>query len=127
MAVPYRITKRRNNLKSTKEEQYILQAVTKKTVDLDRICYEISNECTLAESDVVGVVMALQKRLIDNLDQGNAVDLGYLGKFKIGFKGTAAPKPELLSKDNIVKFNLNYQPSKQMKFWLKKHVKIEKE
>jgi predicted histone-like DNA-binding protein len=127
MAVPYRITKRRNNIKNTEEEQYILQAVTRKTVNLDRICFEISNSCTLAESDVVGVIMALQKRLIDNLDQGNAVDLGYLGKFKIGFKGVAAPKAELLSKESILKFNLNYQPSKGMKFWLKKNVKIEKE
>ncbi|MBI9040118.1 HU family DNA-binding protein [Lutibacter sp.] len=124
MALNYRITKRRNNIKDSDEPQYIMQAVSKGIIDLDKICYDISQQCTLTESDVVGVVKALGNKLQDSLEQGYIVDMGDIGRFKLGFKGTAQPDPKLLSKQSIQKFILNYQPSKRMKLWLKKNVTI---
>ncbi|WP_299524403.1 HU family DNA-binding protein [uncultured Lutibacter sp.] len=127
MALNYRITKRKNNIKNPEETQYIMQAVTKGVIDLEKVCYDISHQCTLTESDVVGVVKALGNKLQDSLEQGYTVDLGDLGRFKLGIKGTAKPDPKLLSKQSIQKFILNYQPSKNMKNKLKKSIYIEKE
>jgi hypothetical protein len=54
--------------------------------------------------------------------------LGDVGKFKMGFKGTAAESPELLSvKKNIQKFHINYQPSLKLKRQLKGHIDVYKE
>ena len=127
MALKYRITKRRNNIKNTDETQYIMQAVSKGVIDLEKICYDISNSCTIRESDVVGVVNALGNKLQDHLQQGYTVDLGDLGRFKLGFKGQAQPNPQLLSKKCIKKFVLNYQPSKRLKNRLKGGIALEKE
>jgi predicted histone-like DNA-binding protein len=126
MALNYRITKRKNNIINPEETQYIMQAVSKGVIDLDKVCYDISHQCTLTESDVVGVIKALGNKLQDALEQGYTVDLGDIGRFKLGIKGTAKPNPKLLSKKSIQKFTLNYQPSKRMKIKLKKSIPIEK-
>ncbi|OGS70137.1 MAG: hypothetical protein A3F91_07465 [Flavobacteria bacterium RIFCSPLOWO2_12_FULL_35_11] len=127
MALKYRITKRRNNIQNTDEPQYIMQAVSKGVIDLEKICRDISNSCTIRESDVVGVVSALGHNLRDHLGQGYTVDLGDLGRFKLGFKGHAQPDPKLLAAKSIKKFVLNYQPSKRIKNTLKGGISLEKE
>lgn len=127
MALKYRITKRRNNIKNTDEPQYIMQAVSKGVIDLEKICRDISNSCTIRESDVVGVISALGHNLRDHLEQGYTVDLGDLGRFKLGFKGHAQLDPKLLAAKNIKKFVLNYQPSKRIKNTLKGGISLEKE
>jgi len=53
--------------------------------------------------------------------------MGDVGKFKMGFKGSAAEKPELLSVKNIEKFHINYQPSLKLKRKLKGHIDVFKE
>jgi predicted histone-like DNA-binding protein len=127
MALRYRITKRKNNI-GNKENAYILQAVNTGTIDLDRLSEYISNECTLHSVDVKAVLMALGKKLDFYLKDGKIVDLGDVGKFKMGFKGTAAESPELLSvKKNIQKFHINYQPSLKLKRQLKGHIDVYKE
>lgn len=103
MALKYRITKRRNNIKNTDEPQYIMQAVSKGVIDLEKICRDISNSCTIKESDVVGVVSALGHNLRDHLEQGYTVDLGDLGRFKLGLKVMHSPTrnclPQRVSKN----------------------------
>lgn len=53
--------------------------------------------------------------------------MGDVGKFKMGFKGTAATKPALLRVKNIQKFHINYQPSLKLKRQLKGQIDVYKE
>ena len=126
MALRYRITKRSNNI-GNKQNSYILQAVNTGTIDIDTLSEHISSECTLHTVDVKAVLMALGKKLDFYLKEGKIVDMGDVGKFKMGFKGTAAEKPELLSVKNIEKFHINYQPSLKLKRKLKGHIDVFKE
>mgnify|MGYP001416785294 CR=1 FL=1 len=126
MALRYRITKRTNNI-GNKENSYILQAITTGTIDLDTLSEHISSECTLHSVDVKAVLIALGKKLDFYLKEGKIVDMGDVGKFKMGFKGIAAEKPELLSVKNIEKFHINYQPSLKLKKQLKGHIDVFKE
>ncbi|MDG1398185.1 MAG: DNA-binding protein [Polaribacter sp.] len=126
MALRYRITKRTNNI-GNKENSYILQAITTGTIDLDTLSEHISNECTLHSVDVKAVLMALGKKLEFYLKDGKIVDMGDVGKFKMGFKGTAAIKPALLRVKNIQKFHINYQPSLKLKRQLKGQIDVYKE
>jgi predicted histone-like DNA-binding protein len=126
MALRYRITKRSNNI-GNKENSYILQAVNTGTIDIDTLSEHISSECTLHTVDVKAVLMALGKKLDFYLKEGKIVDMGDVGKFKMGFKGSAAEKPELLSVKNIEKFHINYQPSLKLKRKLKEHIDVFKE
>ncbi len=126
MALRYRITKRSNNI-GNKQNSYILQAVNTGTIDIDTLSEHISSECTLHTVDVKAVLMALGKKLDFYLQEGKIVDMGDVGKFKMGFKGSAAEKPELLSVKNIKKFHINYQPSLKLKRKLKGHIDVFKE
>ena len=128
MAIRYRITKRTNTIANTKKEQFIMQAVNTGTVDIRRISEEISTESTHSIADVIGVITALGIKMKQHLEEGKIVDLGDVGKFKIGFQCKAADEAkELTPKRNIKKFHLNYQPSLDMKHKLKKSITIYKE
>jgi predicted histone-like DNA-binding protein len=127
MAIRYRVTKRNNSIQN-KKEQYIMQAVTTGMVDLETISEAISNECTLHSVDVQAVLIALGKKLDFYLQQGNIVDLGDVGKFKMGFQCKAEEDPTLLSpKQSIKKYHVNYQPSIKLKRKLKAGITTYKE
>lgn len=128
MAIRYRITKRTNTIASEQKEQYIMQAVNTGTINIKRISEEISTESSLSIPDVVGVITALGIKMQQHLEDGKIVDLGDVGKFKIGFQSkAAATATELTPKRNIKKYHLNYQPSLEMKHRLKKAIKVYKE
>ncbi len=128
MAIRYRITKRTNTIAATKKEQFIMQAVNTGTLDIRRIAEEISTEGSLSVPDVVGVITALGLKMKQHLEDGKIVDLGDVGKFKIGFQCKASDEAnELTPKRNIKKFHLNYQPSSEMKHRLKSGITIYKE
>lgn len=127
MSLRYRITKRNNSLKNN-TEQYILQAVNTGTIELDYISKLISEECSLHEVDVKAVLIALGLKLEFFLTDGKIVELGDIGRFKMGFNGTASNDPNTLTpKRNIKKYHINYQPSKKLKQRLKVGVDTYKE
>lgn len=105
-----------------------MQAINTGTIDLDTLSESISNECTLHEVDVKAVLMALGKKLDHYLTEGKIVDLGDVGKFKMGFSGVAATTAEELNvKKSIKKYHINYQPSVKMKRKLKAGITTYKE
>lgn len=121
MSIRYRITKRSNNIAIEKKSNYIMQAVTTGTINIDRLSYEISNECTLSKVDVKAVLFALGEKLEFHLKEGKTVDIENIGKFKIGFKSIAAENAkDLTPKKSIVKYHLNFQPSVYKNVGLKK-------
>lgn len=127
MSLQYRITKRNNSLQNN-TPQYIIQAISKGTVDLEKLSADISNECSLHQVDVQAVLIALGIKMDFYLQDGYTVDMGDVGKFKMGLQSIAAPTPEELSpRKNIKKFSINYQPSRKLKKMLKAGVQVYKE
>jgi predicted histone-like DNA-binding protein len=127
MAIRYRITKRTNSIQN-KKEQYIMQAIATGSVDLEMLSSAISNECSLHKVDVQAVLFALGLKLQNYLQEGKSIDLGDVGKFKIGFKCKAEDDPSLLSpKRSIKKYHINYQPSLKLKRTLKAGITTYKE
>jgi predicted histone-like DNA-binding protein len=126
MPISYRIRQRKNNLSSEKELNYIYQAVSNGTVTMDELAYEISQECTLTETDVIAVLHALGKKMQHHLGDGKTVVLDNVGRFRIGFSGVAQPTTSLLRKAEIKRFYINYQPTVAMKRWLKKGLTLKK-
>ncbi|MBS3992682.1 MAG: DNA-binding protein [Bacteroidetes bacterium] len=127
MSIRYRITQRKNTIQQSSEVLHIMQAVTTGTVDLETISYEISQESTLSRADIYAVLIALGGKLQQHLADGKMVDLGDLGKYRIGFKGVAEKDRSQLSVKRIKRFYLNYQPSLCLKHWLKSGVNVYKE
>jgi predicted histone-like DNA-binding protein len=127
MGIQYRIVKRANNMARKKDEQYIMQAVHTGIVDQEQLAFEVSNQCTVHPADVEAVISALSLQMKFHLGEGKVVVLDKLGRFKLGFQGTAQPDPSLLRKKDIKKFYINFQPALRIKKWLKGGVTVFKE
>lgn len=126
MAIKYRISQRKNNLKGKEEPLYMFQAISSGLVDLEQLSTEISNECTLTKVDVAAVLLALGEKMREHLEEGHTVSLENIGRFKVGFKSKAHSDKKLLRKKEITKFHINYQPAPKLKKWLKSGLKIAK-
>ena len=127
MSLNYRISKRKNTIHTKQPENYMMQSIHTGEVNLERIAYEISNESTLSDTDIIAVLHALGTKVQFHLAEGKVVNLENLGRFKVGFQAPAQSKPEQLSPTQIKKFYINYQPSLKLKKWLKAGLNVRKE
>ena len=118
MAIGYRIVRRKNPQNSA-ETQYIMQHISKGIVDLDQMAAEITKETAFSEADVIGVVTALSSKLQQHLERGNRVDIGPLGRYKIGFSAKPLPDSQATFAPKAERFYINFQPGSRIKRWLK--------
>jgi len=52
-------------------------------VDLDRVSQDISDQCTVTEHDIKGVLSALEQHVISELQNGHSIRLGDLGSYHL--------------------------------------------
>ena len=127
MALQYRITKRKNNIKQS-SDLYIMQAIHTGVITTEELSELISSESSLTETDVIAVLHSLGKKIQLFLEQGKVIDLDYIGKFKMGFQCKAAEDPsQLKSPQSIKKFQINYQPTAKIKKRLQQGTPVLKE
>lgn len=97
------------------ENKYYAKTVATGEVDLERLAYLVSNQCTVRESDCYAVLFALQHNVMDELKQGKIVRLGVIGNFQIGVRSEGQELSEKVSGHTVVSKHLNYKPSKRMR------------
>mgnify|MGYP002152785194 CR=1 FL=1 len=122
----YRITKRKNTI-GGKKDQYIMQAVHTGVVTFDEIWKKAGERCSLTSGDVKHAAIEIAEIYQKHLADGRIVDLGDLGRYKIGFQCKAEDHPKKLTKKSIKKFHLNFQPSKALKQMLKAGLPVKRE
>lgn len=126
MPIPYTILERKNNLSQNQHTHYFLKIIQHNVVDIDRLSKEIEKETSLSESDVYAVLIALQSKIMQHLENGNVVNLENLGKFSIAAKTIAHQNKADVSIKDIQKFQINFMPSAKLKHWLKRDFKLKK-
>jgi predicted histone-like DNA-binding protein len=84
--VKLRVVERKNPQDLQAPPKYYAQAVANGYVDLERLAYLVSNQCTVREADCLAVLNALQHNVMDELRQGKVVQLGSLGNFQVGVR-----------------------------------------
>lgn len=110
---------RRNPQDDTAPERFYAQAIAAGTVDLERLAYLVSNQCTVREADCLAVLNALQHNVMDELSQGNVVQLGTLGNFRVGVRSNGSDLPEEVTSSNVRSAHINYLPGKRVRKMLK--------
>lgn len=126
MPIPYVILERTNNLAPIRNTHYFLKLVQHNTISLERLCKEIEKDSALSEVEVYGVLLALQSKMMQHLENGATIDLEFLGRFSLAAKVTARESKEAVSAKDVQKFSINYMPSPKMKQWLQKDFKLKK-
>ncbi|MAN58573.1 MAG: DNA-binding protein, partial [Flavobacteriaceae bacterium] len=84
-------------------------------VDLERLAYLVSNQCTVREADCLAVLNALQHNVMDELAQGRVVQLGTLGNFQIGVRSEGATESDLLNQSHVRSAHVNFRPGKRFR------------
>ena len=106
----YRITKEtRPNLKNY--GRYKAVAVHYDTVDTERLCQQIQNNCTLKKSDVKAVLSELSELLKMHLQEGNRIRLDGIGLLKLEIESDKVERPEDFNvRRHIRNFRLHLLP-----------------
>lgn len=90
-------------------------AVADGQVDLARLAYLVSNQCTVRESDCYAVLMALQHNIIDALSEGKIVKLDGIGNFQVGIQSEGTELASSVGSQLIKKAHLNFRPAKRLR------------
>lgn len=80
---------------------YHLIAVSQGLISMDELAKRISKTCTLAPADVVACLAALNSEVKYQLQDGNTVDLGWLGRFSVGLQTQGHSLPNHCTKADI--------------------------
>lgn len=74
--------------------RYKAVAVHYNTVDTERLCQEIQDNCSLKKSDVIAVLTELSELLVRHLQDGDRVRLEGIGLLKIEIESDKVDKTE---------------------------------
>ena len=113
--VSIKAIERANPQNAEAPKKFYAHAIASKKVDLERLAYLTSNQCTVRESDCYAVLLALQHNIIDELSQGNIVTLDKLGSFQIGVRSEGKDLEEEVSANTVKSAHLNFRPAKRMR------------
>jgi predicted histone-like DNA-binding protein len=119
MAIQFKMVPKQNNIASPPEVKYYPCAISQGEVNLNDLAKIVASRCTISRADCHGVIMALSEVIGQQLVQGNIVRLDELGTFSLTLQGTAADSPEPLGKANIKGARIVFQPSRDIKIFLK--------
>ncbi len=95
--------------------KFYAHAISAGLVDLERLAYLVSNQCTVREPDCYAVLLALEHNIIDELSQGRVVQLGKIGNFQVGVRSDGKDLIEEVSPLSIRKAHLNFRPGKRLR------------
>jgi|GEM_PF-1479401 len=117
MGIKYRTTKKKfrdNGDNGVIKEKYFAKIVSNGEVSLKEVAELVAESSTLASYEVEMVIKALACQMKTLLVKGNTVDLGELGRFKVGFKSKACETPEDISCKSVTKMYINYKSHKDL-------------
>lgn len=92
MAINFVLRAKKNP--ATKVEKTYAQNAPSTAVDIKHIARAIEQKTTVSPSDVLAVLNALQREVIENLKIGHSVRLGDLGSFRLTIQSRGASTPE---------------------------------
>ena len=79
-------------------------------VTLEKMSIEISDRCTLTETDVLAALSALQHEMIKNLLEGKIVRFGTFGSFQLSLSSTGVETADDASQHQVRAARVRFRP-----------------
>lgn len=95
--------------------KHYAQVVPGSEVSMERLAYLVSNQCTVREADCLAVLTALVHNVQDELSQGRTVDLGVLGRLRVGVRSNGYNLPEEVTSAAVKKAHIIFKPGKRLR------------
>lgn len=103
---------------------YFAAKVNNSTVDLEELCYRISNNCTITGADIKGVIEALTQQFELELLNGRSIQFGDIGTFSASITSDVTNNKEDLKPHKVRIKTITYLPSIRLKAALKKEAEF---
>ncbi len=120
MGIPYKATARRNPQEPEEEMKYYASPAYYGTLDIDKMCDEISEKTALTPSEVHGVISAFITSVPKYMLLGYKVKLNGLGIFRYTFSGTGKKTREEVVYTDIKNEKIHFTPDLKLKARLDK-------
>lgn len=75
----------------------------------------IASQTTVSRADVSAVLISMLENLINALREGNQVNFGEIGKFRLQISSKGADKAELFTPHNITGVSIQFVPGSELK------------
>ncbi|MHB0754916.1 HU family DNA-binding protein [Polaribacter sp. M15] len=119
MSIIYKTLPRKNPQDMAAPEKFYAAVVANGSVDFETLAEQISNQCTVTETDCLAVLNALEQNIVHELKQGRIVRLGKLGNFQVSLSSTGLSTADQVSAQAITATRILFRPAKKMRNLLK--------
>ncbi|WP_159949033.1 HU family DNA-binding protein [Polaribacter septentrionalilitoris] len=119
MAIKFRPLERVNPQDITAPKKYYAAVKTNGSVDFETLAEQISDQCTVTETDCLAVLNVLEQNIVRELGQGRIVRLGKLGNFQVSLSSEGVTTEAEVSAANITNSRIIFRPAKKLRNLLK--------
>jgi len=119
MSIKYRSLPRVNPQDITATKKYYAAVVANGSVDFETLAEQISEQCTVTETDCLAVLNVLEQNIVRELGQGRIVRLGKLGNFQVSLSSEGFATAEEVSAAGITNSRIIFRPAKKLRNLLK--------
>lgn len=119
MSVLIKAVARKNPQDQAAPAKYYAHVQSGEKVNIDQLARFVSKISTISRADCYGVLVAMVEASVEELLKGNAIDLGFLGSFRIVVNSEGVDTEEEVNASLIKRAKLRYTPAKDFKDTLK--------
>ncbi len=110
----YKLSRKRNRLNAEKDNLWYAEPTSTNNLDTRETCRYVTKHTTLSPFELSMGLDMLFNRLPEMLAQGNTVQAGRLGTFRVEFGSEGVAQPEDFNYHLIRKPRVIFQPSKEL-------------
>lgn len=119
MPVSFNVIERGNPSDPDAAKKFYASAVTKGKVGIEELTSRIEKISTVSGADIRAVLYAIIDIVPEMLSEGNSVQIGDLGTFRVSVSSEGSDKADEVSSSNVRGARIIFTPGKQFKNMLK--------
>lgn len=108
--IKLKTVQRPNPSDATAARKFYVSTQSAGSVTLEEMADEISDRCTLTETDLVAALNALQREMIKNLLAGKIVRFGTFGSFQLALSSTGVDTAKDATQDQVRAARVRFRP-----------------
>lgn len=109
-----KMVQRPNPLDKQAPRKYYVSAQSAGEITLEEMSEQISEKCTLTETDVLAALNALMREMTTNLMAGKIVRFGTFGSFQLGLSSSGVLTEGEASRNQVVGARVKFRPGKRI-------------
>lgn len=112
--IKLKTVQRPNPLDKEAPRKYYVSAQSGGEITLEEMSEQISEKCTLTETDVLAALNALMREMTTNLMAGKIVRFGTFGSFQLGLSSSGVETKEETTRNQVVGARVKFRPGKRI-------------